>query len=173
MVLGTVRYLAPEVLRGERADARSDLYACGVLLGQLLTEHPPPGLAELAARLTEPEPAQRPQSAAEALAQLDQAIGEPAEPTRRLPDAARREGPTVRSARPQVIRESRDIRVRLPRSAAGVLAGLALVVILIVVLAQSGGGGSMSASRPARPARGAPLSRQLDYLDRAIDAAHR
>ena len=141
--------------------------------GPVADRAPTPGLAELAARLTEPEPAQRPQSAAEALAQLDPATGEPAEPTRPLADTVRGETATVRSARPQAIREGRDIRVRLTLSAAAALAGLALVVILIVVPAQSGSGGSMSASRPARPARSAPLSRQLDYLDQAIDPAHR
>jgi serine/threonine protein kinase len=168
MVLGTARYLAPELLRGERADARSDLYACGVLLGQLLPEHPLPELAAL----TEAEPAQRPQSAAEALAQLDTASEGRTAPTRRMPQAARGD-PATAPRMPHVVRDGRDIRVRLPRSAAAVLAGLALVVVLIVVLTQSGGGGSPPASRPAPPARSAPLSRQLDYLDQAIDAAQR
>lgn len=38
---GRVPYLAPEVLRGRRADARSDLYAIGVLLYRLLTNQLP------------------------------------------------------------------------------------------------------------------------------------
>ena len=37
MVLGTPRYLAPELWRGERATVRSDLYALGVLLHELAT----------------------------------------------------------------------------------------------------------------------------------------
>ncbi len=36
-VTGTPEYMAPEVARGERVDARSDIYACGVLLYELAT----------------------------------------------------------------------------------------------------------------------------------------
>jgi len=35
-VLGTARYLAPEQVRGERTDARADVYACGLLLHEML-----------------------------------------------------------------------------------------------------------------------------------------
>ena len=36
-VLGTIHYLAPEQLRGRRADERSDVYAVGLVLVDLLT----------------------------------------------------------------------------------------------------------------------------------------
>jgi eukaryotic-like serine/threonine-protein kinase len=40
-VIGTAQYLSPEQARGERVDARSDLYSCGCLFYELLTGRPP------------------------------------------------------------------------------------------------------------------------------------
>jgi serine/threonine-protein kinase len=40
-VIGTAQYLSPEQARGERADARSDLYSTGCLMYELLTGRPP------------------------------------------------------------------------------------------------------------------------------------
>jgi hypothetical protein len=100
---GTFRYAAPEVYAG-RLDARSDLYAVGVLLYELATgEKPfdgddvaevvraqrrsappdprerrpkiPVGLAELINALLEPEPGARLQTADEALARLNAFAG--------------------------------------------------------------------------------------------------
>src|SRR5262249_42925743 len=57
-VIGTLRYLAPEALRGE-TDHRSDLYSLGLTLYELLTLHPPFGdltPSELLRCVTEEQP---------------------------------------------------------------------------------------------------------------------
>jgi serine/threonine-protein kinase len=40
-VFGTVQYMAPEVLRGERVDPRTDIFAVGVMLYEVLTGETP------------------------------------------------------------------------------------------------------------------------------------
>ena len=41
VIAGTLSYMAPEVLRGERGDARSDVWAFGVLLHEMLASEQP------------------------------------------------------------------------------------------------------------------------------------
>lgn len=41
MVVGTLLYIAPEQLRGERLDQRADIYSMGIMLYEMLTGRPP------------------------------------------------------------------------------------------------------------------------------------
>ena len=67
---GTARYMAPELMEGEEATPATDLYSCGVLLAECLAPGAGPQLRDLAKRLSDPDPARRPASAAAALADL-------------------------------------------------------------------------------------------------------
>lgn len=42
-LIGTVSYIAPEIVTGEGSDARSDVYACGAMLFEMLTGSKPHG----------------------------------------------------------------------------------------------------------------------------------
>ncbi|MGK3964616.1 sigma 54-interacting transcriptional regulator [Sorangium sp. So ce118] len=69
-VSGTQGYLAPEVIRGEPADGRADLFSLGRTLGaiaSLLAEPLPEAIGALAERLVRPEPRDRPADAGEVL----------------------------------------------------------------------------------------------------------
>ncbi|WP_243058276.1 serine/threonine-protein kinase [Nocardioides sp. SR21] len=68
-VVGTDRYMPPEQAAGAPPDPRQDLYAAGVVAGELLGDRTGP-LRPLLDALTDPDPERRPPTAAEALARL-------------------------------------------------------------------------------------------------------
>jgi hypothetical protein len=70
-VLGTLKYMAPEVLTGNPATERSDLYALGVVLKESLVGREVPRLEALMDRLTATDPHERPGSATQALTLLE------------------------------------------------------------------------------------------------------
>ena len=177
MVLGTMRYLAPEVAEGEPATECSDLYSAGAVLREVAGED----LEELIGALTEPDPERRPASAEDALAMLDADAPtrklEPATATRAAGAGAavpRREREGVAAPRGERASEAlqrADELIRRPwfPAAAGILGILALAVI---VIALAGGGDAQPERAAATPApASAPLDEQLRGLDRAIDAA--
>src|SRR5215218_10202802 len=70
-VIGTLKYMAPEVLAGEQATERSDLYALGVVLQEALADREAPPIEALIDRLTADDPLERPTSAAQAMTLLE------------------------------------------------------------------------------------------------------
>jgi eukaryotic-like serine/threonine-protein kinase len=72
-VLGTERYLAPELMRGEPPSERSDLYALGMVLAEAAGGAVGFGIWELIESLRAQDPHERPPGAPAALAELERA----------------------------------------------------------------------------------------------------
>jgi serine/threonine-protein kinase len=168
-VMGTLRYIAPEVAAGEPATQRSDLYSLGVLLGEVAGPGAPEPLAGLVGRLAAVDPVERPTSARQAVADitatraLPRAQGSDPEPGS---DPERGSDPYGRTV-PSTSREGSDPRVmrttgsdadaltaslrvgpdpalhiRLHPRRIAAAAVLALVAVIAIVIATSGGGSS-------------------------------
>lgn len=200
MVVGTERYIAPEVAAGQPATVASDLFSCGAVLQELLGEHVDRGrLRQAADRLGALDPAARPRSAEEALGLLDGSEG-PTTPTQPLatgpapgtaPTAVLQgsPGPPPGTAPTAVLqgaagagREARRTSVVIQRGgrpvarlSAAAIAGAAALLALTVagVLALRGGDDEPRPPLPRPAAEPAPLGEQIDRLDeivREIDA---
>jgi eukaryotic-like serine/threonine-protein kinase len=175
-LLGTVTYLAPEHLRGEEGDARSDLYSLGVVLYELLTGRPPfkedtpmatavkhlheapvpprsiqasipRALDEIVLRALAKDPEARWQSAAEMKVALESTA-----PQR----------PTVETSPPPIPTEPEPERVSTPRALAPVLGFVALAIAAAVGLGALLGS---DGTRPGGVQNGSPgESRAVDVV---------
>ncbi len=161
-VIGTESYLAPEVLRGEPASERSDLYALGMVLADSARggggAAPLWGLID---RLRDRDPEARPASAAIALADLERSEQSepPGEATRTLdapvaapppPPPRVRERTTARQKEPgppaggaPLARGGGDARRRW--LAAGAIGAVALLAAGVLAFAGGDGGGGEGA----------------------------
>jgi eukaryotic-like serine/threonine-protein kinase len=132
-LLGTARYIAPEVMAGKPATERSDLFSCGVLLRECLGDHPPRHLRGPVARLADEDPERRPASAAQALALIDRKAPTPEQKTQPFAPTIERPTSAPPAAPPQPQRAA-PRRLRLPWSRAAavlaIVAGLALAMVL-------------------------------------------
>lgn len=180
MIIGTLRYLAPEVVEGAPAAPAADLYAAGMVLRELTRQQPEPALASLVAALTAADPGDRPASAEAALQLLaqDAPTARQTAPTRVAPAAGTDR--TLHQARAQADERMAEaagppgLRRISPAAAAGTVIAIAIVVVLVIALG-GGDGGSTAATKTTRtvaptPA-GAPLDEQLRALRRLVDEA--
>lgn len=183
-VLGTERYLAPEVRAGTPATASSDLYSLGVLLGEVAREGASARFWELVERLRSPAPGGRPASAARALADFERAgerpqpgeatqpfsVGPAAAEASARPGPERRQAPIAspleRAFETPPVRRSRRLR------AVGALALAALAVGGAVALALGTGDDNEGPSRGASPAK-AKVANQKAARDREPKEASR
>jgi serine/threonine-protein kinase len=174
-VLGSFRYLSPEVARGERAQAASDVYALGCVLYELLTGRPPftgetaaavlqqhlsavprraadragvpAELDALTMQMLAKRPAERP--AADALAaRLERAAARPG--ARRLPRLPAALPPPTGAIR--IHGRGRRARALVWGLAAAALAAAALALVGVL---SAGGAGRRAPGRPAATREGA------------------
>jgi eukaryotic-like serine/threonine-protein kinase len=180
-IIGSASYLAPELAHGHPADARSDIYALGCVLYELLTGHPPfrgetpaailhqhantpprppsdigarvpPALERLVLALLAKDPAARPQPAAELVTALPAALDDRTAVTASLDRATRQAAPTPATTSTR--------RRRSPLE----LAGLTLAALLIIggvaaaLLSSGTRHSSAAAHHGARPVAASPAT---------------
>jgi serine/threonine protein kinase len=176
MIVGSIRYLAPEVAAGARATAAADLYAVGVVLRELVDQTPAQELRPLIAALTARRPEDRRASARAASLLLAGETVEAAEtveatePTRRTPAVMRE----PRAPRPAPRRRLALPRVGVSPQTLVVAAVVALAVVVVLIAARGGNSPARATAAPpaAQPASaGASLTDQLGALRRIVAGA--
>jgi eukaryotic-like serine/threonine-protein kinase len=135
-LLGTARYIAPEVMNGGPATERSDLYSCGLVLRDCTGNDPPGRLRALVERLSAADPRGRPASAAEALAQVDRKISVPDQPTESFSPTFSH--PRARSSPEPPTRPLEARAPRLPRGKSATVGGI-LAMGAVALLVFTGG----------------------------------
>jgi serine/threonine protein kinase len=133
-LLGTARYIAPEVMAGAPATELSDLYSCGIVLRNCGGDRSPGRLPPLVARLASEDPRDRPASAAEALAEASRKASARAQPTERFsPTFSRPQAQPFPEAPTQPL-EPRAAGSARGRTAAAVTAALVALAIAFFVV---------------------------------------
>jgi serine/threonine-protein kinase len=184
MVVGTLRYLAPEVAAGRPASVQSDLYAAGVVIRQVAGARRMPALDALVAALTAEDPAQRPASARAALELLAVPAAQPRGQTSPSPppagdDAATRAMPAddrtprlLSKDRTSVTRPLHSTRRRRParprRGLLGAIAAAAVLILIVIAIGPGGGAGSSPSKAPGPAPAKASVTRQLQALQRIV-----
>jgi tetratricopeptide (TPR) repeat protein len=157
-VIGTETYLAPEVMAGEPATVRSDLYALGVVLaGVAGRSGADAGLWALIERLREEDPHDRPQDAGDALKLLESERAEPAAQLTRPFDLPPAEPVTdefpSRPLEPPTGSTSRPGARWWPVAA---IAGVLLAIAAVAIASSSGGGEPSPVQTQAKADKPAP-----------------
>ncbi|GAA0619069.1 hypothetical protein GCM10009547_21850 [Sporichthya brevicatena] len=176
-VVGTEKYLAPEVRRGGAPTVVADLHGLGVLLRECGVAEAGPVFAALIDRLTDPDPARRPRSAADALALLDRPAGPGPDPGPTVPMPVGDPAPTEALLAPTEVAPTEAYPP--PDAPAGrrPARGAAVAAVLVVGAVLLGGAALLSGDDGSdglrTPPAGGSVSEQLDQLDEAIDRARR
>jgi serine/threonine protein kinase len=183
-VVGTLKYIPPEVVAGQPTTPRSDLYSCGVVLGECLAVSPSRSLRKVADQLAADDPELRPSSAGDAITMLERLTAQTVSRTTETLEL-RRGGsddfgaspalpPSLeRSTMPWHLRRWFPVAESRRALAAAVVVAVAIVVTAIVAIAGDSGGRSGEEQQSPRALRSAPLEEQLDALDRAVREAAR
>lgn len=200
MVIGTLRYLAPEVAGGQPATVLSDLYSTGMVLREVAGEAPPPWLTALLGALTAADPQQRPGDATAALHLLDPPAPGKGQESGGKTDATAPTAlltPTATTPLPQTAATLAQAATSAARDGAGrmrkpfdpasawlrergippvlALGGVLALLLVISFALLSSGGDQPSQDAPAPKAApaepGSPLDQQLRALDRIVERA--